>query len=110
YYQHVLGDKATYHLAWRRLDQPYSMPPYPPRQLTGPARGYEPGLPVLVGLEQHDFEGRAIFHHRPGAKWTAWGENVPIAGFPYEAACLEALHDLARRWDGRVSAPPAASS
>src|SRR5262249_14205097 len=54
--------------------------------------------------------GRAIFHHRPGAKWTAWGENMRITGFPYEAVCMEALRDLARQWDGRVTAPPAAWS
>src|SRR5208337_2778373 len=35
YYQHLYGDKDTFHMAWRFLEQPYSMVPYPPRYIIG---------------------------------------------------------------------------
>ncbi len=104
YYPHLHGDKGTYQMAWRMLDAPFAMPPYPPRQIIGyigPDDVRSAGV-----LHQHDFEGRAVFHHRTGAKWSAWGENLRVPGFPFEEQCLEALRDLRQRWDGRVDPPP----
>jgi hypothetical protein len=53
-------------------------------------------------LLQHDFDSQVIFHHRTGAKWTAWGRNLHVFGFAHEAVCLEALRELRGLWDGRV--------
>lgn len=81
FYQHVHGDKETYHMAFRRLKAPYSMPPY-----------------SICGLEatmcQHDFTGRRIFQHRNTDKWNLFGENKRINGFLYEDECLKFLDDL----------------
>jgi hypothetical protein len=107
YYQHVYGDKETFHLAWRMLDQPYAMPSRPPRK----AIGYWTSAPETDGgawtLFQHDLEGREVFHHRTSTgKWNLFGENLSFVGFPFEAACREALAELRRRWDGRVWPAP----
>jgi hypothetical protein len=100
YYRHVNGDKETFHLAWRMLDQPYSMPPNRPEWVTGLIN---PGDPHFADvLLQHDFAGRVIFQHRTGARWVAWGNNLHVTGFEYQAVCLEALRELREAWDGRV--------
>jgi len=100
FYQHVLGDKETFHLAFRRLEVPFSMP----------ARG----IHTLPGVMcQHDFGGRRLFQHRNMAKWRLFGTNPRIRGFRYEAKCLDFLRDLGRQWCGRVTMrhaePPAPS-
>ena len=51
FYKHLHGDKETFHLAFRRVNQPYAMPAKVPRILKG-------------ALLQHDFELSSI-------RWTA---------------------------------------
>src|SRR4051812_13671232 len=64
YYQYVYGDKETFHLAWRMLNQAIVMPGHLPRK----AISYWSSAPVTDGgawtLFQHDLAGRQIFHHR----------------------------------------------
>jgi hypothetical protein len=81
FYQHIHGDKETFHMAWRKLDQPYAMP--------------EKGIhPLPMTMCQHDFEGRRIFQHRNLEKWSILWEGSSIPGFWYEAECREYLRDL----------------
>jgi len=101
YYQHLNGDKDTFHMAWRMLDQAYSMIPHPvgcvsPEQ--GPWFEYRGTV-----LQQHDFEGRVVFQHRNFPKWVLLGENPRYPGFLQEQGCLAFLRELAGRWDGRVA-------
>lgn len=85
YYQHIHGDKETFHLAWRRLDQPYSMPPF--------------GIHSLAGtMCQHDFEGNRIFQHRNMRKWSLDGISEPVGDFRYEAECRRYLEELRQKW------------
>ncbi len=79
-------------MAWRMLDQPYSMPPTRPEWITGLVSPGDTNFADV--LLQHDFDGRVIFHHRTGARWTAWGKNLHVPGFVHEAVCLEALREL----------------
>jgi hypothetical protein len=107
YYQYVYGDKETFHLAWRMLDQPNAMPAREPRK----AIGYWSRAPECDGgawtLFQHDLAGREVFHHRTSTgKWNLLGENLRFQGFPFDAFCRETLAELARQWDGRVGPPP----
>jgi hypothetical protein len=84
YFQYVQGDKEVFHLAWRRLGQLYAMP----------SRGIE----VLPGvLCQHDFDGRRIFQHRNGRKWT-FADNPTTHGFEYEAECRQFIQELSVNW------------
>ncbi len=108
YYKYVYGDKETFHMAWRMLDQPYSMPSTRPAWGFGSTSRGNPGY-AEISL-QHDFDGRAIFQHRTGAKWTAWGENFRLPGFEHHDVCLEALRELRRQWDGTVEVSPRAVS
>jgi hypothetical protein len=111
YYQYVRGDKDTFHMAWRMLQLPYSMTSYSAHPIIG--RFGESDRYVSVVLEQHDFDGHAIFQHRcGGAKWNAWGRRfTPLTGqsgwLQYEEECRQALDELRRRWSGRVTPPPA---
>lgn len=85
WYRHVHGDKETFHLAWRKLNVPYAMPPYAIHK-----------LPSVMC--QHDFEGRRIFQHRNFSKWSLYETNPRISGFLYEPECLGLLDDLKVRW------------
>ena len=92
FYHWLLGDKDTFHMAWRRIGQPYGMPMFRPEQDS------EDG-PVLY---QHDFQGRRLFQHRNQDKWNYDGGNLRIPAFRHEEACLESVRRLQKRWDGVV--------
>lgn len=89
YYQFIHGDKETFHLAWRKLNRPYTMVPTPIRSLKG----------IMC---QHDLDGNRLFQHRNSHKWKAFGRNRRVKGFRYESLCLSFLADLERQWDGKI--------
>ncbi len=85
YYKHIHGDKDTFHMAWRKLNQQYSMP--------------KKGIHSLAGtMCQHDFDGRRIFQHRNMRKWTLNGDNPRTPGFILEEECLSYLEQLREKW------------
>lgn len=90
YYHHTMGDKDSFHLAFRRLGLDYAMP----------SRGIE-NLDNCV-MCQHDFSGRRVFQHRNLDKWRLDGQNRHVEGFEYEDICREFLAELrsATRCDG----------
>jgi glycosyltransferase involved in cell wall biosynthesis len=96
YYAFFLGDKDTFHLAWRRTGTEYALVPWPPRTL-GQSE-------VIV---QHDPDGAPLFQHRNGSKWSLTRANRPIPGFREEDACLRILAELSGRWAPPVRAFPA---
>lgn len=85
YYEHLHGDKETFHLAFRKLGQPFSLVPWPPEQLLGT-------------MCQHDFEGRRTFQHRNTDKWKLSLDNVRVDGFLYEEECREYILRLRELW------------
>jgi hypothetical protein len=91
YYAAFFGDKDTFHLAWRKLEQEYSLIPHRP----GALANYD----VLV---QFDAEGERLFQHRCNAKWTITEGNLRIPGFIYEEQCLAFLRELKARWPGTL--------
>ncbi len=60
-------------------------------------------------INQRDFDGRIIFQHRNGAKWSYGSANPRIAGFELHDECAALLAELQHVWNGRVFAPPPAS-
>jgi len=94
FYGLMLGDKDTFHLAWRRVGQEYAMPAHRPGQDSG-----------LV-LYQHDFAGRCLFQHRNADKWNYDGRNATIPGFLHEDLCLAFRDELRCKWDGVVRRYP----
>ena len=89
FYDHVHGDKETFHLAFRKLNAPYAMP--------------SRGIHCLPGVMcQHDFQGRRLFQHRNGVKWRLFGPNRLIPGFRFEPECRRFLQELAARWNGQI--------
>jgi hypothetical protein len=101
YYQHIWGDKETYHMAWRRLGTKYSMTAYPIHRLPQSGRG---AIGSLV-MCQHDFKGEIVFQHRNMEKWKLnVGSNVRIQGFKYESKCLQFIKQLGKRWNGIIAA------
>jgi len=89
FYEHVYGDKETFHLAFRKLGAPFAMPATPVHRLDGT-------------MCQHDFEGRRVFQHRNTDKWTVFMTNRRVQGFQHEAECRAYLETLRRRWDCRA--------
>ena len=90
YYRYIWGDKETFHMAWRKLRQPFAMP----------SRGID-GLPGVMC--QHDFEGRRIFQHRSLRKWTLDGDNPATEQFLFEAECLALLEALRHSWSASAA-------
>jgi ADP-heptose:LPS heptosyltransferase len=87
YYQHLHGDKETFHIAFCKLGLRYSLVPHP--------------LQALVGtMCQHDFEGRRIFQHRNTDKWDFGLKNKRVEGFVYEEECRELILRLREVWHG----------
>ena len=101
YYQHIYGDKETFHLAFRRTGKEYAMPARSRRTVQGT-------------ICQDDFGGRLLFQHRI-KKWNIAERDKPTVGFRHDAECrgfLEELHGLwtwrwhgARRWDVENATP-----
>lgn len=91
---YFLGDKETFHFAFRILEVPWSRPPWAIKNLDN------------VTMCQHDFAGRRIFQHRNLAKWSLHGPNPSVAGFLFEAECVAQLRELRRRWDGLAPKTP----
>jgi hypothetical protein len=89
YFHYVHGDKETFHMAWRKVNKSYSMPPTPVRALDG----------VMC---QHDFSGDRVFQHRNRCKWRLAGSNKHVEGFLFEQVCLAFLRKLRGRWDGEI--------
>jgi hypothetical protein len=81
YYRHIHGDKETFHLAFRKLKQPYALVSVPIHQLKGT-------------MCQYDFTGRRIFQHRNSDKWKLDGANETVPGFLFERECREYLGRL----------------
>ena len=83
YYDHVYGDKETFHFAFRKAGKDYAMPSRGIKQLDG-------------ALCQHDFAGKRVFQHRI-KKWSL-DSNSATPGFLFEKECIEFLDDLKRLW------------
>jgi hypothetical protein len=87
YYQYIHGDKETFHLAFRKMRQPYFLVPTPIH-------------PLEATMCQHDFKGRRIFQHRNLDKWDLDGRNRRIQDFWFESDCLAYLARLRKAWKG----------
>jgi hypothetical protein len=91
FYQHLHGDKDTFHLAFRKLDQPYAMAAKSIRRLSGT-------------MCQHDFKGRRIFQHRNTDKWNLFLINRKVRGFRFEEHCRDYVRQLRECWTARLPA------
>jgi len=104
YYQYVLGDKETFHLAWRVLDAEFTLIRFP---VVVPTSRYESGDPVpyrIAAMWQHDPRGHRLFLHRTGSKFSPWGRNIVSDGDAMHDNCMAALERLRDIWDGRLTA------
>lgn len=90
FYKYIHGDKETFHMAWRRLNTPYYMVPFPIEPLEGT-------------MCQHDFNGTRLFQHRNLRKWQFFGDNPHVEGFIYERECLHFIDQLRSLWDGKIN-------
>jgi glycosyltransferase involved in cell wall biosynthesis/ADP-heptose:LPS heptosyltransferase len=90
YYQHIYGDKDTYHMAFRKLDFSYAMPNTPVTRLKG-------------AMCQHDFQGRRIFQHRNVEKWGFEIEPKRIEDFQLHDTCVDFIRQLKTLWNGRIN-------
>jgi hypothetical protein len=89
YYQYIYGDKETFHLAFRKLKQGYTLIP--------------PIHPLPGTMCQHDFDGRRIFQHRNRDKWDLELCNRRVPDFWFETECREFILQLREVWDGRLN-------
>jgi hypothetical protein len=95
YYAYFYGDKDTFRLAWHRASCIYGLVPW---------------APVTLGnseaIVQFDLEGKPLFQHRNGAKWSLARPNPQVRGFEHETKCLQMLEILRTTWlDGTRKYP-----
>lgn len=90
FYRMIHGDKETFHLAWRKLDQPFHFI-------------RTPIATIAWTMCQHDPAGERLFQHRNTDKWSLHGTNARVEGFLFESECLELLAKLRTHWDGNAS-------
>jgi hypothetical protein len=90
YYEHLHGDKDTFHLAFRKLNQAFALVPTPIHRLEGT-------------MCQHDFDGNRLFQHRNTDKWNLFLRNKVVQDFRFEDECRQFVRQLQRAWDGRMS-------
>lgn len=86
-FKHVYGDKECFHLAWRRCDTYYAIPPIPP------------GWHVHT-IVQHDVQGRHLFHHRCQDKLRLDGKNRWLTDMTFEKERQSFLAQLRSQWSG----------
>ena len=89
YYQYVHGDKETFHLAFRKVRQSYSLVSTPIHTLEGT-------------MCQHDFDGQRLFQHRNMDKWDLLLCNRRVRDFWFEEECRGYLNELREIWNGTV--------
>ncbi len=89
YYQYILGDKETFHMAFRKLGQRYTM--IPNRVILRDGVMY-----------QHDLSGNIIFQHRNGLKWHYYQDNRALSGFRFHNECIGFIDNLKAQWEGVV--------
>ena len=80
FYRFIYGDKDTFRFAWHRAARRFSMP----AAIGGPR--------FTIG--QGDFQGRLLFQHRCGDKWSLAG-NRASPGFEHEDRCIDFVRELA---------------
>lgn len=83
FYKIFLGDKETFHLAWRRLRHPFTL---------GLKAEYDQ-LPEGKIFFHHDMKNRVIFQHRSGPKFTL-EDNYRHPSFINEDKCIEYIEEL----------------
>jgi FkbM family methyltransferase len=88
FYNHVHGDKETFHMAWRKFNLPYSMPGHRVQQ--------------QHTLFQHDFQGNRLFQHQH--KWSTDQVDKPVDGVVLGEQCMGYMQQLRRLWNGRINA------
>ena len=89
-YRYIHGDKDTFLLGAMMAGSRYALIPGRPR------------TDVPWCLYQSDFEGRVLFQHRTGAKWSFRGPQQELPQFLHREACEVALRELRRKWNGRI--------
>jgi hypothetical protein len=87
YYRYIQGDKDTFHLAFRKLRQPYHLVRSPIHRLS-------------ATMCQHDFQGRRMFQHRNMDKWNLELKNRRIKGFLFEKECRQDIVRLRKLLKG----------
>ena len=87
FYQHIYGDKDTFHMAFRKLNRPYSMPE-------------KRVLMQCDTLIQYNFEGEAFFQHLK--KWRLDEQEALLEGIYHKQQCFAFAQDLGQRWDGHI--------
>jgi hypothetical protein len=84
FYRYIYGDKDTFRFAWHRCKVKFAMP----------LKGVRFGLHTML---QHDFEGKLVFQHRFGDKWSLKRNRVS-PGFIHEGTCLQFIEELRQLW------------
>lgn len=110
YWQYVNGDKQAFQMAWRYLELPYALCPFPVRHSAGLVETPQGKRRWRVAFEQRGFDGEPLFHHRVGCEWVLFGTNVEVEGAAaLESRCKQVLDDLRGLWDGRIQTDPPVS-
>lgn len=88
-YDYLYGDKDTFHVAWRRFNYSFKLPPRSMAYL-------KTELGQVKGHLQFDKQCKPVFEHRVrDGKWSLYGVNDDL-GHPYHQFNLESVEYLKR--------------
>ncbi len=90
FYQHMHGDKETFHMAWARYNTHYTMIDHPVEYLSG------------VVFLQYGPDGDLLFQHRNFDKWQLNLRHQKISNFRLGEECEKHLINLREWWDGSI--------
>lgn len=90
-YDHVYGDKSTYHLAWRGCRTPYAMP-LKDAGWSSPA------------IQQYDFEDRVLFQHACQGKAYLMN-GLAIGSLEHSTLAVKHAEGWKARWSGQMYKP-----
>jgi hypothetical protein len=88
-FNHVYGDKETFHLAWRKLNSNYAICSRPP--------GWNEHTIVQWDVENTN---QVAFQHRVQDKWRLSGNNRFVESLANEAESFALLKELKTLWSG----------
>ncbi|MDB6129978.1 MAG: hypothetical protein JWM04_1085, partial [Verrucomicrobiales bacterium] len=90
-YEHLHGDKETYHLAMEKLGDQYAMISHSVVKKEGV-------------MYQNDFDGKILFQHRSLCKWALKKRNERPDGFALQKECERFLAELRARFPSLIRA------
>lgn len=90
WYNHIYGDKDTWHMSWLRTGTPYTLVPHDSKRGLHPGKEDQRCTGIIY---QWGLDGKRLFQHRTTMHW-GWEDNPEAKMFWGREKCLEYIDEL----------------